>query len=642
VSSKQASSEPPTSTLLGRVFRRFESAVDPFPEAPPEKPPAGFWPFVWHFTRPFRWLILACAGTAAVVAALEVSLFAFLGSLVDWLAEADRDTIWSDHGLTLAAMALCVLLLIPLLKLLYEAIVHQGLMGNFAMRNRWQAHRYVLRQSMRFFEDDFAGRVATKIMQSALAVRDVVLKVSEVLLYVGFYFLSAVALIASSDLRLAAPLLLWLGGYLLTMRYFVPRLSKVARAQADARSVVTGRIVDSYTNIATVKMFAHAAREDDYARDGMVGFLGTVHDQMRLVTVLTLTLNLLNGLMIFSVAGLAIWLWTQAAITTGAIAFSIGLCLRMQGMAHWILWEVAGLFENIGVVRDGIETIARERQVVDAADAVPLRVEAGRVQFEDVTFDYGRSRVDGGPPALHRLSLDIAAGERIGLVGRSGAGKSTLVNLLLRLYDVDGGRILVDGQDISAVQQGSLRASIGMVTQDTSLLHRTVLENILYGDPDAGQEAAVAAARRAHAHEFILGLEDQNGQRGYDALVGERGVKLSGGQRQRVAIARVLLKNAPIIVLDEATSALDSEVEEAIQEQLYNLMQGKTVIAIAHRLSTIAAMDRLVVIDAGRIVEMGSHQELLRAGGLYSELWARQSGGFIATTTDAAGGTEAA
>ncbi len=618
--------------LLDPLFRALEGGVDPFPHDAPERPPASFWGFVRYFTWPFRWLLAACAITAALVAVIEVSLFGFLGTLVDWLGAVDRATLWQAHGLELALMGVLVLVLIPVLKLLYETIVHQGLMGNFAMRNRWEAHRYMLRQSTAFFEEDFAGRVATKVMQSALAVRDVVLKITEVLLYVACYFLGAVLLIASADARLAAPLAVWLLGYLATIRYFVPKLGDVSMEQADARSLVTGRIVDAYTNIVTVKMFSHADREDAYARAGMETFLDNVHRQMRLVTLLTLTLNLLNGAMIFSVAGLAVWLWSLDAISTGAIAFAVGLVLRMQGMAHWILWEVSGVFENIGVVRDGIETIARDRAVLDRPDAPAIVVRRGAIELEHVTFDYGRAGRAEAPPALEDLSLSIAPGERVGLVGRSGAGKSTIVKLLLRLYDVDSGRILVDGQDIARVQQESLRAQIGMVTQDTSLLHRSVLDNILYGRPEAGREAAIAAARKAHAHDFIVHLVDGAGRRGYDAHVGERGVKLSGGQRQRVAIARVLLKNAPILVLDEATSALDSEVEAAIQEQLYNLMQGKTVIAIAHRLSTIAAMDRLVVVDRGRIVEEGSHAELIARGGIYADLWARQSGGFIAAS----------
>jgi ATP-binding cassette subfamily B multidrug efflux pump len=506
---------------------------------------------------------------------------------------------------------------------------NQGLMGNFAMRNRWQAHRYLLRQSMSFFQNDFAGRIATKVMQSSVGVRDVVLKFAEIMNYVIVYFLAALVLFAASDLRLTAPLILWLGAYSLALWYFVPRLGQISMEQADVRSMVTGRIVDSYTNIQTVKMFAHADREDAYAKDGMIPFLENVHRQMRMVTLLTLTLNVLNGFLVFSVAAISIWLWSLGAVTTGGIAVAIGLVLRMKGMAHWIMWEVARLFENIGVVRDGIATIAREREVVDAPQAAALSVPRGEIRFDDISFNYGRQQADDRLRVIKGLSLDIKAGEKVGLVGRSGAGKSTLVSLLLRFHDLESGRILIDGHDISTVSQESLREQIAMVTQDTSLLHRSVRENILYGRPDAGPEAAEQAARKAHAHEFIVGLEDAKGRRGYDAHVGERGVKLSGGQRQRIAIARVLLKDAPILILDEATSALDSEVEAAIQEQLYNLMEGKTVIAIAHRLSTIAEMDRLIVMDEGRIIEQGTHAALLEKGGLYAKLWTRQSGGFL-------------
>ncbi|KAA3632617.1 MAG: ABC transporter ATP-binding protein, partial [Proteobacteria bacterium] len=429
---------------------------------------------------------------------------------------------------------------------------------------------------------------------------------------------------------LTAPMILWLAGYVLTLRYFVPRLRDVSKEQAEARSAVTGRVVDSYTNIATVKMFAHTDYEDAYAREGMDIFLDNVYRQMRLATRLTFSLTVLNNVMLFAVAGTAVWLWQLDAVTTGAIAFSVGLVLRLQGMSQWILWEVAGLFENVGVVQDGIDTISRERSVVDAPNAVPLKVSRGEIEFRDIHFNYGKNRGDIGRGVIDGLSLTVAAGEKVGIVGRSGAGKSTMVSLLLRFYDLESGAILIDGQTISLATQESLRANIGMVTQDTSLLHRSVFENIAYGRTDAMMDDVVRAARQAHAHEFILGLEDPQGRSGYDAHVGERGVKLSGGQRQRVAIARVLLKDAPILVLDEATSALDSEVEAAIQESLYSLMSGKTVIAIAHRLSTIAAMDRLIVMDEGEIVEQGTHQALLAKNGLYAGLWARQSGGFIA------------
>jgi ATP-binding cassette subfamily B multidrug efflux pump len=611
------------------LFRWFETRNEVFAPEQPARPPEDFWGFIRYYAWPFRWMIAACAVAGGVLAFLEVLLFSYVGTLVDWLQTADRSTFWSDHAWALAGMAFVVLIVLPAASLTAELLANQGLMGNFAMRNRWQAHRYLLRQSMSFFQNDFAGRIATKVMQSSVGVRDVVLKFAEILNYVIVYFLAALVLFAASDLRLTAPLILWLGAYSLALWYFVPRLGQISMEQADVRSMVTGRIVDSYTNIQTVKMFAHADREDDYARDGMIPFLENVHRQMRMVTLLTLTLNVLNGFLVFSVAAISIWLWSLGAVTTGGIAVAIGLVLRMKGMAHWIMWEVARLFENIGVVRDGIATIAREREVVDAPEAAALPVPQGEIRFDNISFNYGRQQADEKLRVIKGLSLDIKAGEKVGLVGRSGAGKSTLVSLLLRFHDLQSGRILIDGHDISTVSQESLREQIAMVTQDTSLLHRSVRDNILYGRPDAGPEAAEQAARKAHAHEFIVGLEDAKGRRGYDAHVGERGVKLSGGQRQRIAIARVLLKDAPILILDEATSALDSEVEAAIQEQLYNLMKGKTVIAIAHRLSTIAEMDRLIVMDEGRIIEQGTHAALLEKGGLYAKLWTRQSGGFL-------------
>ncbi|MBU2581112.1 MAG: ABC transporter ATP-binding protein/permease [Alphaproteobacteria bacterium] len=588
-------------------------------------PPREFVPFVIHYVRPFWKLLLVSALLAAVIAILEVSLFSVLGTIVDWLAKARPDTFWSEHGTFLTGMLVLILVVLPLLKFVYEALIHQALMGNIAMRTRWQAHRYVLRQSLGFFQDDFAGRVATKVMQTSLSVRQFVLTLAEVILYVSVYFTGAMIAFAAADMRLAIPMLLWLTGYFVAGRYFVPRLRAISEEQSDARSIMTGRIVDSYTNIQTVKMFAHAEREDDYARDSMQGFLDTVNKQMRLVTLLTVTLNTLNALLLTSVAALGIWLWSQGSVTAGALAFTVGLVMRMQGMSHWIMWEVAHLFEHIGVIQDGIGTLTREQTVLDAPAAKPMIVKHGEIAFERIRFHYGK---EGG--VIDDLSLEIAPGQKVGLVGRSGAGKSTLVNLLLRFYDLESGRISIDGQDISKVTQQSLRGEIGMVTQDTSLLHRSVYDNIVYGRPGATRAEAIAAAKRAHAHGFIGDLVDPQGRTGYDAHVGERGVKLSGGQRQRIAIARVLLKNAPILILDEATSALDSEVEAAIQDSLNDLMSGKTVIAIAHRLSTIAAMDRLIIMDKGEVVEDGTHAQLIARGGLYASLWARQSGGFLA------------
>ncbi len=619
--------------MLNRFFRWFETYVDAFPPEPPVRPPARVLAFAWHYTRPYAELLVASIAFSALIAFIEVYLFAFLGTLVDLLGSADRATFWATHGAWLAFMGVIVLVVLPGLNFISESISHQGLRGGFAMRIRWLAHRYVLRQSMDFFHNDFAGRISTKVMQSALGVRDAVMKFTEVIVYVSVYFLGALVLVATSDYWLMLPMLVWLSGYVAACWYFVPRMGKLSEAQADMRSMVTGRVVDSYTNASTVKLFAHAEREDQYAREGMEWMLDSVNKSMRMATLMTSTLQLLSGVLIFLMSGISVWLWQTGAITTGAIAFSIGLTLRIKAMSQWIIWEVAGLFEDIGIIHDGIETISRERAIQDVDGAKPLQVTQGVIQFDKTRFNYGRPASLRGHDVVDAFSLTILPGEKVGLVGRSGAGKSTLANLLLRFYDLEQGRILIDGQDISKVTQDSLRAAIGVVTQDTSLLHRSVIDNIRYGQPDAKMADIEAAARKAHADEFIASLVDPKGRRGYEAHVGERGVKLSGGQRQRIAIARVLLKNAPILVLDEATSALDSEVEAAIQENLYTLMEGKTVIAVAHRLSTIAAMDRLVIMDKGRIVEQGPHHELLRQGGLYASLWQRQSGGFLAAET---------
>ncbi|WP_417516132.1 ABC transporter ATP-binding protein [Minwuia sp.] len=614
----------------------MERTQDPFPEAMPHKPSDRFLPFLWYYTKPFRGLILTGSALAVVIALMEVWFFSLVGSMVDWLMTADRESFFDTYGLQLIGMAVIVVVIYPLITLVAESVSQIGLLGNFAMRTRWQAHRYLLRQSVGFYQDDFAGRVATKMMQTALGVRETVMKTTDILLYVGVYFISALVLFATNDWRLALPMLGWLVGYLVILKYFIPRLSRNAQEQAEARSMVTGRVVDSYTNIATVKMFAHTEREDAYARSGMETFLDVVYRQMRLSTMLTFTLTAMNALLLASLAGLCIWLWQLNAVTAGAMAFALGLVLRIQGMSQWILWEVSNLFENIGVVRDGIETIARDQAVVDRAGARPLQVPEGAVSFDAIRFNYGKSPETQEDRVIDGLSLSVAPGEKIGIVGRSGAGKSTLVNLLLRFYDLEAGAIRIDGQDIADVTQDSLREAIGMVTQDTSLLHRSVADNIRYGRAGATDEEVIRAAKRAEAHDFIQDLSDMRGRTGYGAHVGERGVKLSGGQRQRIAIARVLLKDAPILVLDEATSALDSEVEAAIQQNLYHLMEGKTVIAIAHRLSTIAAMDRLIVMDQGRIIEEGTHDALIAKGGLYAELWSRQSGGFLIGATEAA------
>ncbi|MDH4310938.1 MAG: ABC transporter ATP-binding protein/permease [Gammaproteobacteria bacterium] len=610
------------------MFRRFENLVETYPDTEPATPPRSFFAFLWQSTAGLRPYILLMTLCTAVIGAFEAMLFAMLGQLVDWLAQVEPSQLWATERRNFLLL-IGVLAASPLVVGLFALLKYQVLFANFPMRLRWNFHRLMLGQSMSFYQDEFAGRVATKVMQTALAVRDAWLTATDILAFIVIYFVTMLAIVGTFDLRMLAPFLGWLVLYSLALVYFVPRLGKVAAAQADARSLMTGRVTDAYTNIATVKLFSHASREAGFARASMQEFMKTAYAQGRLVSGFEITNHTLSMVLIASTAGVALWLWVQGEVGVGAVAAASAMALRLNGIAHWIMWEVASLFEHVGTVEDGMRTLSRAHTVVDEPDARPLRVTRGEIRFDHVTFAYGGKRA-----VVDDLCLHIRPGEKIGLVGRSGAGKSTIVNLLLRFYDVEQGAILIDGQDIAHVTQDSLRAQIGMVTQDTSLLHRSVRDNIVYGRPDAGDDTMIAAARRAEAHEFIAGLSDVKGRRGYDAHVGERGVKLSGGQRQRIAIARVMLKDAPILLLDEATSALDSEVEAAIQQSLYRLMEGKTVVAIAHRLSTIAAMDRLVVMDRGHIVEEGDHRTLLEHGGLYARLWAHQSGGFLGEDAD--------
>ena len=616
------------------VFHRFEAIVQPYPDALPPPPPPRFAHFLWECTRGMRPLLLGVTLVSAAIGAFEALLFSMMAHVVDVLAQVPPAELWARHGTTLAVLAGVLVASIGVAAL-YGLLKYQGLFVNFPMRLRWTFHRQMLEQSMTFYQDEFAGRISTKVMQTALAVRDTWMIFSDILVYVGVYFVTLLGVLGVFDAWLLAPFLGWLVAYLVALRHFVPKLAAVAKAQADARSLMTGRVTDAYTNIATVKLFSHARREAQFARQAMQEFADSGYAQMRLVTAFEVVNQGLSVALIASTTLASVLLWQQGAIGVGAVAAATAMALRLNGISQWVMWEMATLFENVGTVQDGIATLARSRSVLDRPDAKPLVVTRGELRFDSVSFAYGGKR-----KVLEALVFTVQPGERIGLVGRSGAGKSTVVNLLLRLYDVEAGRILIDGQDIAGVTQESLRRQVGMVTQDTSLLHRSVRENITYGRPDATEAEMCRAAEGAEASDFIASLVDPKGRKGYDAHVGERGVKLSGGQRQRVAIARVMLKDAPILLLDEATSALDSEVEVAIQASLDKLMEGKTVVAIAHRLSTIAAMDRLIVMEHGRIVEMGDHASLLAAGGIYARLWAHQSGGFLGDEADDAADDE--
>lgn len=612
------------------MFRFFENLVDPYVEYPEQDtPPTRLWPFFRDYSKPFKKVFVLTAIMSIFVAAIEIGLIYYMGRLVD-LMKGSPSEIWQTYGTEFILVALFILILRPAVQALDVLLLNNAIMPNYGTLFRWRAHRQVLRQSVGWFEEDFAGRIANRIMQTPPAAGEVVFQVFDAISYSMAYLIGAAILLTASDWQLLLPLLIWFALYAMLTRWTIKRVGTASKAASDARSEVTGRVVDSYTNIHSVKMFAHHDREVNYAKSAIENARRTFQKEMRIFTVMDVSLVVLNGFLIVGVVGWAFFLWSTGHATVGAVTAAAALTLRLNSMTAWIMWALSTFFQQLGVVSEGMETIAQPITLVDDADSKPLKLTDGQVTMLGLSHHYGR-----GSGGLDRIDLTVKPGEKIGLIGRSGAGKSTLVKLLLRFYDPETGQILIDGQDITKVTQDSLRQNIGMVQQDSALLHRTIRENILYGRPDASEAEVIAAAKQAQAHGFIADLADADGRSGYDAQVGERGVKLSGGQRQRIALARVILKNAPILLLDEATSALDSEVEAAIQETLYGMMQGKTVIAIAHRLSTIAEMDRILVMDAGRIVEEGTHEMLLANGGLYADFWGRQSGGFLATEDDA-------
>ena len=609
--------------MIKKIFSWFESRIDPYPEAAPKTPEKGLWRFIWSNIEGVRKWIAVLAVFTVGVGIMEALMFQFMGKVVDWLGTYTPQTLFVEKGHALIGM-MAMVAFFAVWTFFASNVRLQTLQGVFPMRLRWNFHRLMLGQSLGFYQDEFAGRVSAKVMQTALALRDVVMTVADMVVYVLVYFITSGVILSSFDAWLIVPFICWMIGFAMIMRFLIPKLGKTAARQADARSLMTGRITDAYSNIATVKLFSHGAREAAYAKQSMEEFMVTVHAQMRLATLLHTCSFIVNSSLTVGTTALGIWLWYHGQVGVGAVATATAMALRVNGLSQYIMWESARLFENIGTVNDGMATLSKPHTILDKPQALPLKVTRGEIKFEHVDFSY-----EAGKPLLNGFNLNIKPGEKVGLIGRSGAGKSTIVNLLLRFYEPQSGTISIDGQNVDSVTQESLRAQIGLVTQDTSLLHRSVRDNIIYGRPDATDAEMISAAERAEAADFIPNLSDAKGRRGYDAHVGERGVKLSGGQRQRIAIARVMLKDAPILLLDEATSALDSEVEAAIQESLDKMMEGKTVIAIAHRLSTIAAMDRLIVLDKGRIIEEGSHAELLEKQGLYAKLWAHQSGGFL-------------
>lgn len=607
------------------MLARLERLIDPFaPFDEGRTPPDGVMAFAWHYLRPVRFWLIVLFCFSLVVGLLEAGLYLLVGWFVDLIASSAPEAVYDDHGPALIAAAIVIVVARPLLHTAHDVLTNLVIVPQTTNMVRWRTHSYTLGHALGYFQADFAGRLANRVMQVGPAVREIAVTLLDTLLYVAIFAGTALILFGSISVWLVLPILIWMACYAGLLRYFVPLARVRSLENADTRSVLTGRVVDSYTNVLTVKLFARGAAERASVREAIRENTGAFLRLGRVIVGSGALLEVMNSLLLASVAAISLMLWRAGAMSAGEAAAGLALVMRILAMSGWVMRSVRGLFENIGVVQESMRTIARAHAVVDAPDARPLAVTRGDIRFEDVTFHYGR---EGG--ILENFDLRIAPGEKVGLVGPSGAGKTTIASLLLRLHDLEGGRITIDGQDIALATQDSLRSQIGVVTQDTSLLHRSIRDNILYGRLDATPQEVERAARLAHAHEFILDLEDHRGRDGYDAHVGERGVKLSGGQRQRIAIARVLLKNAPILVLDEATSALDSETEAAIQEALGGLMEGRTVLAIAHRLSTIAALDRLIVLDAGRIVEEGTHAQLLERQGAYARLWARQSGGFL-------------
>ncbi len=607
------------------MFRFFEGLVDPYvPYKETDTPPKRLYPFLRDYAEPFKAVFWVTGITAIIIAIVEIWLLGYLGRLIDILSGGTPAQVWAQSGAEFILVAVLILTLRPAVHMLQIMLLNNTILPNFGTLVRWRAHRHVLRQSVGWFEDDFAGRIANRIMQTPPAAGTVVFQLFDALTFAVAYVVAAAVLLWQADMRLIVPLLMWLIPYLILLHWVIKRITPASEAASNARSAVTGRVVDSYTNIHAVKMFAHHDREIDYAKEAIEEARRTFQIEMRLYTIMDAGLMLLNGILVVGVVGWAIWLWMQGAASVGVVAVATSLALRLNAMSGWIMWAMTDFFRELGVVKEGMQTISQPVTLVDQPNAAPLAISSGNVEIQSLSHHYGKKT--GG---LDNVNLTIAPGEKLGLVGQSGAGKSTLVKLLLRFYDVEQGKIMIDGQDIKFATQDSLRSVIGMVQQDSALLHRSVRENILYGNPNASEEETMAAAQKAEAHAFILGLEDNEGNKGYDARVGERGVKLSGGQRQRISLARVILKDAPILLLDEATSALDSEVEAAIQQTLYGMMEGKTVIAIAHRLSTIAQMDRIIVMDQGRIIEDGTHDALLTANGQYARFWARQSGGFL-------------